>query len=182
MANLKSEQKSNLWHFVRFAELRYRERANEVTHLLSSCNGLFHQPLKWRSYNNKCKCKKSLELERKSLLFFYQNFSLFSDYINLQNQMNYYQFQKSTVHSLKINKYPQIIYFWWFKMLCILGQLDKCGWNPSPGFDEVQSGVDISSWVKQQQFFQLGHFKRKSNLIISILNWLMQFHITQYYS
>lgn len=89
---------------------------------------------------------------------------------------------RSTVHSLKINKYPQIIYFWWFKMLCILGQLDKCGWNPSPGFDEVQSGVDISSWVKQQQFFQLGHFKRKSNLIISILNWLMQFHITQYYS
>lgn len=114
--------------------------------------------------------------------FFYQNFSLFSDYINLQNQINYYQFQKSTVHSLKINKYPQINYFWWFKMLCILGQLDKCGWNPSPGFDEVQSGVDISSWVKQQQFFQLGHFKRKSNLIISILNWLMQFHITQYYS
>lgn len=49
-------------------------------------------------------------------------------------------------------------------MIFLLGQLDKCGWNPSPGFDEVQYGVDISSSVKQLQFFQLAHFKRKSNL------------------
>lgn len=67
------------------------------------------------------------------------------------------------------NLYRYIIKFltkilWWFEMIFLLGQLDKCGWNPSPGFDEVQSGVDISSWVKQLRFFQLGHFKRKSNL------------------
>ena len=38
-------------------------------------------------------------------------------------------------------------------------QLDKCGWNPTLGFDGVLSDVDISSLAAQLLFSQLGHYK-----------------------
>lgn len=119
--------------------------------------------------------------EKGCISFFYQNLSLYSDYINLQNPINcYYHSQGIKLKNKQVstNHWNPDSNFWWFETIFILGQLGKCGWNPSPGFDEVQSGVDISSWVIQPRFFQLGHFKRKSNLTASILNWLMQIHIT----